>query len=98
MTQGNRDYGHPESRGHYNGKYLWNLNPRFGLEGHFHIPTEILENREEVLRAKIDVTLTDIYKHEHPLLPVGCIHRLGKKDDWYFEASVEELTIRRVAY
>jgi hypothetical protein len=92
LIQGIRSFS-PITSGHYNGKYLWNLNPGFMVNGHFGIPPEILENSEEWLRAKIDVTLVDIYEHEHTLLPVGHIHRLGPQDDWYFEPSIEELSI-----
>lgn len=92
LVQGSRSFD-PITSGHYNGKYLWNLNPGFMVKGHFGIPSEILQNSDEPLRAKIDVTLIDIYEREHKLLPVGYIHRLGSRDDWYFEPSLEELAI-----
>jgi hypothetical protein len=78
--------------GHYNGKHLWNLNPRKVFGGHFEISSEILQS-DERLRARIDVALVDIYKREHQLLPVGYIHGLKPNDQWYPEASMEELQI-----
>jgi hypothetical protein len=92
LAQGSRSFD-PITSGHYNGKYLWNLNPGFIVNGHFKVPSGNFKNSEERLRAKIDVTLIDIYNREHTLLPVGYIHRLGPHDDWYFEPSVEELAI-----
>jgi hypothetical protein len=76
----------------YSGKVYWNLNPGFGVNGHFDIANFQLNNNE-YLRARIDVTLVDIYKREHKLLPVGYIHRLKVDDDWYFEPSEEIFAI-----
>jgi hypothetical protein len=47
----------------------------------------------DALRARIDVTLIDIYERPHTLLPVGYVHRMGPGDDWYFEPSEEALAI-----
>ena len=77
--------------GHYSGKSSWNLNPRFGVNGHFDDPKFVSDGQP--LRVRIDVTLIDIYDFEHRLLPVGYVHRLGKDDDWYLEPSEEELGI-----
>ena len=77
--------------GHYSGKFLWNLNPGFGVNGHFDVSHFLSE--QVPLRARIDVTLIDIYEREHKLLPVGYVHRLGASDDWYLEPSEEELNI-----
>ena len=92
LVQGSRSFD-PITSGHYNGKYMWNLNPGFVIREHFKVPSEILKNLEEWLRAKIDVTLIDIHGREHTLLPAGYIHTLKPQDDWYFEPSVEELAI-----
>jgi hypothetical protein len=78
---------------HYDGKHAWNLNPGCGFGGHFALPPEIRIDRSERIRARIDVTLVDIYDRAHPLLPVGYIHGLGQGDCWYAEASLEELDI-----
>lgn len=84
----------PIESDHYNGKYLWNLNPGFIVMVHFGIPPGVIINPEECLRAKIEVTLIDIYKREHGLLPVGYIHTLMPQVDWYFEPSMERLDIK----
>jgi len=76
----------------YSGKTYWNLNPGFGVNGHFGIENFQI-NESEPLRARIDVTLVDIYKRAHKLLPVGYIHKLGANDDWYFEPSEEIFAI-----
>ena len=76
----------------YSGKTYWNLNPGFGVNGHFDIASLQL-NESEPLRARIDVTLVDIYKRAHKLLPVGYVHKLGTNDDWYFEPSEEIFAI-----
>lgn len=94
LVQGARSLGHPASAGHYNGRYLWNLNPGFVVSGHFVLPPEVLQNPAEPLRARIDVILIDIYGREHVLLPVGYVHRLGPQDQWYFEPAEEELNVR----
>lgn len=94
LVQGAIDYGSPPTSGHYDGRYLWNLNPGFDVSGHFSILEEVLQKREEPLRARIDVAVLDIYEREHKLLPVGYIHSLGDGEDWYLEPSEEELAVR----
>jgi len=84
-----------EASGHYNGKYLWNLNPGFGVSGHFNVPSKAFANRDEPLKAKIAITVIDLYEREHRLLPVGYVNRLGPSDEWYLEPSEEELQITR---
>jgi len=76
----------------YSGKTYWNLNPRFGVNGHFDIASFQL-NKDKPLRARIDVTLVDIYERAHKLLPIGYIHNLRENDDWYFEPSEEIFSI-----
>ncbi len=93
LVQGSRLFD-PITSGHYNGKYLWNLNPSFKVMGYFGIPAEILDDPREPVRAKISVTVVDIYRREHDLLPGGYIHKLGPQDEWYFEPSLEELSPR----
>lgn len=77
---------------HYNGRHLWNLNARQGISGHFQLPAE-LQTDNERLRARIEITLIDIYKREHQLLPMGYIHSMLSGDEWYAEPSMEELAI-----
>jgi hypothetical protein len=94
LVQGAKSLGHPVTTGHYNGRYIWNLNPGFSVHGHFGAPAEVLTNTSQALRARIDVTLIDIYSREHRLLPVGYVHRLGPEDEWYFEPSEQELEVQ----
>jgi hypothetical protein len=79
---------------HYSGVYLWNLNPRQGVNGHFYIPKGIPHRSAEPLRARVDLTLIDIYEREHRLLPTGYIKPLDSDSDWYFEPVEEELCPR----
>jgi hypothetical protein len=90
LVQGSQTF-RPVTAGHYDGSYLWNLNPQLSVQGHFAIPESILKRKEEPLRAKVEVTLIDILQRPHTLLPVGYIHNLRPKQDWYFEPSIEEL-------
>lgn len=79
--------------GHYDGKFVWNLNPRQLVGGHFRLPSAIRYDNPERLRARIDVTLLEIHGRKHQLLPVGWIHGLKAGDQWYFEPSIEALDI-----
>jgi hypothetical protein len=90
LVQGSRIFTPDSSQ--YGGRALWNLNPGFGVNGHFDIAGFQLK-QDEPLRARIDVSLVDIYERSHRLLPVGYIHKLGSDDDWYLEPSEEILAI-----
>jgi hypothetical protein len=90
LAQGSRIFSPNSSQ--YGGKVYWNLNPGFGVNGHFDISDFQLITGER-LRARVDVTLVDIYERAHKLLPVGYIHNLGANADWYFEPSEEILAI-----
>jgi hypothetical protein len=92
LAQGLDIFGSP-GEGHYDGKYLWNLNPQSGVNGHFKLP-EGMSLHSEPLRARVDVTLIDYYGRRHTLLPVGFVHRLGEGDEWYFEPSEEAFLIQ----
>jgi hypothetical protein len=94
LVQGDKDLGSPQTAGHYDGTYLWNLNPRQLVLGNFRVPQEVLQQPMEPLRARVDITLVDIHEREHKMLPGGYIHRLGAQDDWYFEPCEEELRVR----
>ena len=91
VTQGNRFWGPPNSE-HYNGNWLWNLNPGFGIKGHFTVPQGMLLQGDP-LRTRVDVTVIDIYEREHKLLPVGFVLKLGERPNWYFEPSEKALDI-----
>jgi hypothetical protein len=93
LAQGSGVLGHPKGYGHYDGKYLWNLNPGAGVNGHFDLPDSVSLNSGDPLRARVDVTLIDLYERRHSLLAVGFVHRLGPTDEWYFEPSEEALKI-----
>ena len=73
-------------KGHYGGKKLWNLNPRFTIFGHVNIPKRAAESDE---RLEIDVTVTiiDEYEREHRLLPMGWVY-MRDNNSWFIEPSV----------
>jgi hypothetical protein len=75
---------------HYDGSYVWNLNPGFGVNGHFELGKEVLRRKIPV-RAAVDVTLIDIHDRPHPLLQIGFVHRLDEGADWYLEPSPDAL-------
>lgn len=89
LAQGQRVYGSPRS-GHYDGRYRWNLNPGSRINGHFSLP---FKYRPSVpLRARVDISLIDIFERSHTMLPVGFILAPGAPD-WYAEPSEEALQI-----
>lgn len=77
---------------HYGGGSLWNLNPGFRVHGHFQLP-DTFDAKGKPLRARVDVTLIDIYARGHVLLPVGFVHTLGGPSNWYLEPSMEVLDV-----
>lgn len=80
--------------GHYDNTFEWNLNPGFGVNGHFKLPKDALLSSEDPIRAKVEVTLIDIYDRSHKLLPVGWVHNLGNlQNGWYLEPSMAALNI-----
>jgi hypothetical protein len=92
LAQGETNYGLISSP-HYNGTAFWNLNPRFGVNGHFEIPNDVVGKlARNALRARIDITIFDIYERPHGRLPVGYV--LPRADaDWYLEPSEGVLNI-----
>jgi hypothetical protein len=90
LRQGAKTFGPPGGR-HYDGTYYWNLNPHgHGVNGHFYLPPEAMEDRTKDTLARIDVKLYDIYDREHKLLPVGYVLASGMSD-WYYEPCEEVL-------
>jgi hypothetical protein len=89
LSQGGRSYGCPQTGGHYDGKFLWNLNPRSGVVGHFDVPESVLQNGTDPLKARVDLTVIDLYDREHTLLPGGYVHTLQPGAEWYFEPAEE---------
>lgn len=67
----------------YTGERLWNLNPRFGVRGHFSMPDEVVESTER-LEIRVTVTVVDQYEREHQLLPLGWVY-MREKNSWYLE-------------
>ena len=67
----------------YTGERLWNLNPRFGVRGHFSVPDEVVESNEH-LELKVKVTVIDQYERKHQLLPLGWVY-MGDRNSWYLE-------------
>jgi len=93
--RGGPTYGHPKGSRHYNGAYLWNLNPRFGVNGHFPLPGKVHRSftaKKKNIRARIDVTVIDIYERHHKLLPVGYV-LTPSENDWYLQPVERELNI-----
>lgn len=89
LSQGDRVYGCPKPAGHYDGKYLWNLNPRCGASGQFEVPRTALDPSLGRLNARVDLTVIDLYEREHSLLPGGFVHTLEPGTDWSFEPAEE---------
>jgi len=95
LARGQKLYGHPYGSSHYNGTFIWNLNPGFGVNGHFSTPREApkrLATVKEEIRARIDVTVIDIYDRCHRLLPVGYVLN-ASLGEWYLEPSEEALDV-----
>ncbi|PWB56518.1 MAG: hypothetical protein C3F06_01140 [Candidatus Methanoperedenaceae archaeon] len=67
----------------YNGESLWNLNPHFGVSGHFPLPPEVVESTER-LELRVSVTVIDQYGRPHKLLPLGWIY-MKDRNSWYLE-------------
>lgn len=88
LAKGGRSFGCPTSVGHYNGKLLWNLNPRQTVFGHFSAPTNLRPERKKPLRARVEVTLVDLYEYHHKLLPVGFVLE-DSAQEWYAEPCRE---------
>jgi hypothetical protein len=88
LARGHKKYGHPQTVGHYDGRYGWNLNPRQMVSGWFNLRNGCQPMKGEPLRAKIDVAVVDIYDYRHNLYPVGYVLEAGA-DDWYAEPCEE---------
>lgn len=88
LSQGDRS-GCPQTAGHYDGRLLWNLNPRSAVVGHFDVPESVLQNGTDWLKARVDLTVIDLYDREHTLLPGGYVYTLQPGEEWYFEPAEE---------
>ncbi|HWX54841.1 MAG TPA: hypothetical protein VN176_09655 [Verrucomicrobiae bacterium] len=88
LAKGTRRYGPPPTKGHYNGRSGWNLNPHQLVLGWFKVPEGWKPLKDAPLRAKVELTLADIYDYQHQLYPVGYILEFGAQD-WYAEPCEE---------
>lgn len=73
--------GHPTGGKLYDGRHLWNLNPRFAFSGHFELPLAARE-APGTLEARVTVTVVDQYDREHELLPFSWIYSPDSQS-WY---------------
>ena len=67
----------------YSGERLWNLNPRFGVQGHFSVQSELVESTER-LEIRVNVIVVDQYEREHKLLPLAWVY-MRDRNLWYLE-------------
>ena len=67
----------------YTGERLWNLNPRFGVRGHFSVPDEVVESKER-LELRVKLTVIDQHEREHQLLPLAWVY-MRDRNSWYLE-------------
>lgn len=67
----------------YTGERLWNLNPRFGVRGHFQVPPEVVKSTEH-LEIRVSVTVIDQYERKHQLLPLAWVY-MRDVNSWYLE-------------
>jgi len=72
----------------YTGERLWNLNPRFGVRGHFSVPDEVVESKER-LELRVKLTVIDQQEREHQLLPLGWVY-MRDRNSWYLEPCGNE--------
>jgi hypothetical protein len=62
----------------------------FGTTGHFHIEDDMVDGGGGSLRARVDLTLIDIYGRGHKMLPFGFVY-LSDIQGWYAEPCMEEI-------
>jgi len=73
--------GHPTGGKLYDGRHLWNLNPRFAVSAHFELPIAA-RDVPGTLEARITVTVVDQHGRSHKLLPFSWIYDPNSKS-WY---------------
>ncbi len=71
------------SSGYYTGHKVWNLNPRFGVLGHFQLPSAFVD-RPTALTLRLVVSVIDQYDREHHHLPVGYTY-VREGNSWFLE-------------
>ena len=67
----------------YTGERLWNLNPHHGVQGHFQVPSKVVDNTEH-LELRVYVAVIDQYEREHELLPLAWVY-MRDLNSWYLE-------------
>lgn len=67
----------------YDGRRLWNLNPRFVFSGHFHLAEELIPH-ERPLELRVKLSIIDQYERTHSYLPFGFIY-VADGNYWYAE-------------
>jgi len=69
----------------YGGEREWNLNPLWGIKGHFQVPKTAVKSKQ-TLKVQIKASIFDIYNREHELLPVEYVYQRDTKG-WFLEPS-----------
>jgi len=72
-----------DKNGYYNGKVLWNINPRTLFFGGFSIKREFVESGKQIM-IEIRVTVIDQYEREHKFLP-QCWRYIKERNVWNLE-------------
>lgn len=67
----------------YTGKRLWNLNPHFGIRGHFQVPSEVVNSTEQI-EIRVFVTVIDQFERKHQFLPLAWVY-MRDINSWYLE-------------
>ncbi|MFX1577830.1 MAG: hypothetical protein ACFFCF_11775 [Promethearchaeota archaeon] len=57
------DHGLVESK-YYSGVTFWEINPKKGINGHFKIPKEFIEDPQD-LKIEVRITIIDQYERHH---------------------------------
>jgi hypothetical protein len=76
-----QDFGCPVGGKLYDGRRLWNLNPRRTFSGHFDLPVPA-RTAPGTLEARVTITVFDQYGKDHPRLPESWIYD-PKQKSWY---------------
>ena len=78
----------------YRGELLWNLNPSFGVNGHFYVVDEACKESVD-LRVAVRVTVVDVYDRSHERLPLIWAFDQTSKIWWLDPVDPDEIPRRR---
>jgi hypothetical protein len=67
------------------GRTAWNLNPRFGIAGHFEMPREAATGTG-TLEISVSTTVVDQYDRPHALLPISFVF-MRDQNSWYLHPA-----------